>query len=105
MFATCFNCDAEVRPEEGRTFEKVFICPACEERAKRLEERLKRELEQMLIFSREAIRVALMEKRLFYPEVTEREISKAEVLKLAIELEERRRASIPSPAGSVPPPR
>ena len=100
----CMNCRKEVEQQDGKVFAEVFVCPTCYELAGRLYDRCEGELNRLLLMLREAIRIALVEGKLQYgPALPLDEVPKAELLKMIVELTEKKNAASRSPRGEVPP--
>lgn len=90
----CLNCQTPVESEKAKTFAGVFVCPTCYEVAARLEQRGTKELKALLTVQRDAIRIALIERRLVLgPADPLREVSKREVLEQIVKLTEAADAS------------
>lgn len=89
----CLNCQEGVAADEGRIFAKVFVCPRCFAMAERLHERSVRELAMLQTMCREAIRVALVQGRLQFATGPDEEVSKTDVLRAIVELEEQRKGA------------
>lgn len=92
----CLNCNKSVSQPEGNIFAGVFVCQECYERASRLHHRLEMELRKMLMMSREAIRIALVEGKLHFGTEQARDISKEELLKMIVKMSEKNNATGPS---------
>lgn len=97
---TCMNCDVEVDPSEAQVFAGVFCCPDCFVRAKRLDERMTRELDALKIMGREAIRISLANAKLHFGEQKVEDMNKTELLRAIVQIQEaedaRRRQVAPS---------
>lgn len=92
----CMNCRQEVDQKDGKVFAEVFVCPVCYEMAERLYKRCDGELNRMLLLLREAIRIALVERKLQYgPALPLEEVPKADLLKMIVELTEKKNAAAP----------
>lgn len=86
----CLNCQKQVDPQESKVFAGVFVCPTCYSVAERLEARATEELKSLLTLQREAIRVALIERRLALgPAEVQRDLTKKEVLEQIVQLSEK----------------
>lgn len=86
----CLNCQTPVEPKDAKIFAEVFVCPQCFSVAERLEQRAAEELKALLLILREAIRVALIERRLILgPAEPLRDLTKKEVLEQIITLAEK----------------
>jgi len=89
----CMNCQKPVEPSSAKTFAGVFVCPVCFLTAERLEQRATQELKALLTMQREAIRIALIERRLVLgPAEPLRDLSKKEVLEQVLQLAEKANA-------------
>jgi hypothetical protein len=85
------NCDRETPDSEGRTFAEVFVCSACYAMAENLNRKNTAELGRMILLSREAIRLALLEKKLHYSaEHAAKEVSKEELLRMIMQMTEKK---------------
>jgi hypothetical protein len=92
----CMNCGQHVDQSAGKVFAEVFVCPRCYEMAERLYTRCDGELRRMLLLLREAIRIALVEGKLQYGPATPMEdVPKADLLKMIVELTEKKNATAP----------
>lgn len=89
----CLNCQRDVAPDEGRLFAQVFVCPRCFTMAERLHDRSMRELAMLQTMCREAIRVALVQGRLQFATGPDEEVSKTDVLRAIVQLEEARKGA------------
>lgn len=89
----CLNCKAEVSAAEAKFFEGVFCCAACHELAERFYLRGKKELHQLLTMQKEAIRIALIEGTFHFGSEVDRDVSKTDLLRAIVQLEEVRRAT------------
>jgi hypothetical protein len=86
----CLNCQKPVQATEARIFAGTFVCPACFAIATRMEARLTSELKRLLLMTREAIRISIVERRLVLGPADEaRDLSKKEVLEAIIQLQDR----------------
>jgi len=84
----CLNCRKQVDPGKAKLFAEVFVCSECYALAESMYTRMQREMRQLLVLSREAIREALVQGR-FHPTQQDKEgISKAELLREIIKLSE-----------------
>jgi predicted RNA-binding Zn-ribbon protein involved in translation (DUF1610 family) len=88
----CLNCGKHVTQEEAKVFAEVFVCPTCYELAARTYSRLEGELRRLLSMSKEAIRIALVEGKMQLPAGQSPEISKADLLKMIVQMAERKDA-------------
>ena len=86
----CMNCYAPVQPDTAKVFAGVFCCPDCFAMAHSLYEKGEKELTSLLILMKEAIRIALVEGKLRLGPQDMENISKADVLKEIVRLEELR---------------
>lgn len=82
------NCDAEVDPGEAQVFASVFCCPGCYVSATRLDERMTRELDALKIMGREAIRISLSTGKLHFGEQKVEDMSKTELLRAIVQIQE-----------------
>ena len=87
---TCMNCQTVVRQADARVFAEVYVCPTCYAVAEQMYKRLEVELRRMLLMSKEAIRVALVQGKLHLPAGGLEEVSKEEVLKMIVQLSEKK---------------
>lgn len=88
----CLNCKAAVPQDEAKIFAEVFCCANCFSLAERTYGRLQEELRKLLLVSKESIRIALLEGKLHLGEASNKELSKEEVLREIVRLEELRQA-------------
>lgn len=58
------NCDKELEKGEMKLFAQVCVCSGCAKTAERMLDRANEELKLVLVMMKEAIRVALLEKKL-----------------------------------------
>jgi len=87
------NCKTSVRPEEAKIFAEVFVCPTCFGVAESLHNKGKRELLALLEMMKEAIRIALIEGRLQLSEQSLQDVSKTDLLRAIVDLQEKHDAS------------
>ncbi len=90
---TCINCKKGVPAEESQFFDGVFVCKRCGVMAQRVYERGQKELQQLLLVFKETVRIALIEGRLHFGESAEPEVSKTDLLRTIVRLEEEKRSS------------
>lgn len=90
---TCLNCKQPVVSDNAKIFAEVFVCSSCYETAERLYRRSEGELKMLLLMLKESIRIALLEGRLFVGEQSPEDISKTDLLRMMVRLEEQRSAS------------
>lgn len=90
------NCRTPVQEKNGKVFAEVFVCPTCYTMAEHLHTRCEGELKRLLLLLRESIRVALVEGKLHYgPARPLEEVPKAELLKMIVELTEKKNGPAP----------
>jgi hypothetical protein len=96
------NCRKPVDEKNARVFAEVYVCPDCYTLAEHLFDKCSAELKRMLLLLKEAIRVALVEGKLQYgPERPLDDIPKAELLKMIVQLSEKKNEpGTPRPPGS-----
>ena len=82
----CVNCQEPTSEQDAKLFAGVFVCMSCHARAGRVYIRGESELRRLLCVYQEAIRIALIEGRLFGPEQYEESPSKESVLREVIAL-------------------
>ena len=82
----CLNCQEAIDPAQAKTFAGVLVCPGCYERAVRIENRLRSELERMLSLLREQIRMDLVQGKLHLGENRYEDISKKDLLESIVRL-------------------
>lgn len=88
----CLNCKKEVAQQEGKLFAEVFLCPGCFLIASRLYERAEKDLKQVLVMMKEAIRIGLLQGQLQFSEEELKNLSKPDLLRqMAIFSEEAQR--------------
>jgi hypothetical protein len=77
------NCGKPVGQDEGKLFERVFVCPTCYALAESFYNRVESELKRRLFFLRDIIRVALVRKcfNASSASLTEEELRKLSELK------------------------
>jgi hypothetical protein len=92
----CLNCPRTVPTNEAKVFAGVFVCPTCHDTAERLYRRSEGELRMLLLMLKESIRIALVEGRLHVGERSVEEVSKTDLLRMMVRLEEQRTARTPS---------
>ena len=88
----CLNCKADVPADEGRIFAQVFVCPRCFSLAESFYERSLYELRRLEVALRESVRLALLEGRLQFSAAPDHDLSKRDVLRAVVLLEELRHA-------------
>lgn len=88
MALSCLNCHETVPEDKVRIFAGVFCCSVCHQRAERLYKNLQTELDRMLLMMRESIRIAIIEGKLHYGTADGTELSKTELLRAAVQLQE-----------------
>ncbi len=88
------NCHKAVARHKAKFFAEVFICEDCYAQAEHFFQRLERELTHLLTMSKEAIRVALVTGKFNFPEGSQGEVGKREVLEAILQLEEARKKSV-----------
>lgn len=101
---TCMNCGSEVDPGEAQVFAGVFCCPGCYLSAKRLDERMTRELDALKVMGREAIRISLANGKLHFGAQKVEDMNKTELLRAIVQIqeaEEARRHQNPTPQRPV----
>lgn len=86
----CLNCSEPVPAEEAKVYAQVFVCPTCYDRAERLFKRSEKELKMLLTMLQEAIRVALIEGRLHFEAVKVEDVSKVDLMKALVGMEDAR---------------
>lgn len=64
MEVPCVNCRQKFQSEDGKFFEKIFLCPRCYSVATRILERGEARLKWLLSVLRQAIKQAALEGRL-----------------------------------------
>jgi len=89
----CMNCKTTVSPNEAKIFAEVFVCPTCFRVAESLHNNGKRELTALLDMMKEAIRIALIEGRLQLSEQALQDVSKTDLLRAIVDLQEKSDAS------------
>lgn len=90
----CMNCKRVLESDKGRVFAEVFVCENCHKMAESLYNRCDGELRRLLLILRESIRIALVEGKLqFSPALPNEEVPKAELLKMIVELTEKKNAA------------
>ena len=89
----CLNCKAKVEPDVAKFFEGVFVCATCAELAERFYARGKKELQQLLVMQKEAIRIALVEGTFHFGSEPDQDVTKTDLLRAIVQLEEVRRAT------------
>jgi hypothetical protein len=90
----CLNCQKPVQAAEAKIFAGTFVCPVCFAIATRMEDRLNGELKRLLLMTREAIRISIVERKLALgPADAARDLSKKEVLEAIIQLQDRAEAT------------
>lgn len=92
----CLNCHKTVPTSDAKVFAEVFVCSTCHDTAERLYQRSEGELRMLLLMLKESIRVALVEGRLHVGERSVEEVSKTDLLRMMVRLEEQRAARTPS---------
>jgi hypothetical protein len=102
------NCQQPVGEKDAKFFRGTFVCGTCYTIAERLRTRARKELTDLLVMLDEAIRLAIIERRLQFREGTDVELSKKEVLEAIVKLQEMKDAhaarSMAHGSGSVPVP-
>lgn len=89
----CMNCNKPVPETDAKIFGGVFCCPACFTMAESLLVRLDAELRKLQLMTKEAIRVALVQGKLHYGTNDNQEVPKAELLKMIVQMAEKKDAS------------
>jgi hypothetical protein len=85
----CMNCRKEVSEQEAKFFTgMVLCCPTCFLMAERLHDRMKRELNALLLMTTEKIRLDLIEGKLHFQGTSDQEIPKEVLLKTIVQLQE-----------------
>jgi len=100
---SCLNCKQQIPSKDAKIFAEVFVCPTCYDTAERLFRRSEGELRMLLLMLKESIRIALIEGRLHVGKQDPDEVSKTDLLRMMVRLEEQRAASRkepPKPGGS-----
>jgi len=93
----CMNCHLPTTEEDAKVFAEVYVCSACHTIAERLFFKCEGELKRMLLVLKEAIRIALVEGKLQYgPERPLEDIPKGELLKMIVQLSEKKNEPGPS---------
>ena len=101
MGMPCTNCSCDVDPKDAKFFgasgtgevphAAVFVCPDCYATAELFDQRAREQLKAFLTLSRECIRLAIVERRLFIgPLQPARELTKREVFQSLLHLLEKR---------------
>lgn len=93
----CMNCKKPVVANEAKLFAEVFVCPTCYETAVHFWEKLDRELRYLLVVAKESIRLALIDGSFFFPEGVGSEVSKREVLKEILRMQQAREEATCNP--------
>ena len=99
MGMPCTNCSCDVDPKDAKFFgvsgtgevpnAAVFVCPDCYATAELFDQRAREQLKAFLTLSRECIRLAIVERRLFIgPLQPARELTKREVFQSLLQLTE-----------------
>lgn len=83
----CMNCKKPVEQDQGKFFTQVYVCETCYTLAQRFHDKLERELKNLLLLSKEAIRVALVQGKFHLSEASLQDISKKEVLEEILRME------------------
>ncbi len=76
MDVPCVNCKKEFPSDEGKFWERIFLCPDCYQVATRIVERGEARLKWILSTLRQAVKQAAMEGRLQF--ATEEEANRDE---------------------------
>lgn len=88
----CMNCKKATPPDKSKFFAEVFLCEDCHVQAVHFYARLELELKNLLVMSKEAIRISLITGQFSFPEGQAGETSKKAVLEQILLLEEARSA-------------
>lgn len=86
------NCHSEVSAEDAQVFAGVFCCQTCFVSAKRLDERMTRELDALKVMGREAIRISLSTGKLHFGEQKVEDMNKTELLRAIVQIQEAEEA-------------
>ncbi len=86
----CLNCKQTVQPQEAKVFAGVYVCPSCFSISERLYQRGEQEIRHLLTMMKESIRVALLDGRVNFKEQKVEEVSKTDVLRAIVKMEEER---------------
>lgn len=98
----CMNCTTPVSPEEAKIFAEVFVCPTCFKVAECLYNKGSADLRALLSMMKEAIRIALIEGRLQLSEQSLQDVSKTDLLRAIVDLQEKHDASRGRPGNRNP---
>lgn len=90
MGLPCLNCHESVEGKDAKFFAGAFCCPVCFERAERLDHSLQAELKRLFVLTRESIRIALIEGKLHFGDGSNEEVSKTDLMRQMVRLEEIR---------------
>lgn len=88
----CMNCKKPVEQDEGKFFGNVFVCQSCFAIAESYYNRLEMELKNLLVFAKDAVRVALIEGKFHLSDNAPAELSKKELLEEILRMEQAREA-------------
>jgi len=101
----CVNCKVPVTEQQAKFFASVFLCPTCYERAERFYRRSEGELKMLLLVLKERIRTDLIGGRFFAGEAEKspEEVSKTDLFRMMVRLEQQREASRQDTAPNLPP--
>lgn len=89
----CLNCKAPLGPAEGALFSGVLVCTTCFALADRLYERSLQEITVLQTLIGESIRLALVQGQLQFGASPAGEVSKRDVLRLIVQLLDKRSQS------------
>lgn len=91
----CMNCGKATPESDAKVFAEVFVCSTCFTMAERVFHRLEGELRRLLLVSKEAIRVALIQGKLHFELTEEKDIPKDELLRMIMQFSEKKNAKAP----------